>query len=437
MSRPSIPQRLLIAWGLFIVYGTTLPFDLVPTVETVAEGWRAAHKVPWVGPNGGLPSIPDVVTNVLLFLPWGLLLGMDLADRRRGMAASILLGGVTALGASLTVELLQLFSSTRTSSATDLVTNTFGGAVGAALGWVAATRFRWSVGPWLRERIRRDVWSFLAGAVAIGTILWAVSPFDLTLDVDDVKRSIKSLRPIPFGPSLHGITPPFALSKAIASVLAWIPIGGVFALAGRRGQHSPRLLLGALFGLALATEFAQLLIVSHTTDATSVLFFCVGGAIGWGAVSTRADAEARVWAGPGLAVWIVATLVTGLSPWRFAPADLSRYGPERLLPFIHYFLRTDVYALGDAVVQILLYLPLGLLLRSRAVLVGGVVAALVEGSQLFTVGRVADTTDVALGALGGGVGTWLVARVRAVRAEASTHEQRENPPQGNAGRRVE
>jgi glycopeptide antibiotics resistance protein len=353
-------------------------------------------------------------------LPWGFLIGLDLAARRRAAGRVILLGGVTALGASLAVEFLQLFSTARTTSATDLFTNTAGGLVGAALGWVAGTRYRVALGPWLRDRIRRDPWSVLVGAIAAGALLWALAPFDVTLDVGDVKGSLKSLRPLPFGPPLRGETPPLDVPKMLASVLAWIPIGGVFALAARNGRLSLRALGGALIGLAVSVEGVQLLITSHATDATSVLLFCVGGAAGWGAVSARPGVTARAWTGPGLAVWTAATAVAGLSPWRFASPDLAAYGPERFVPFIYYFLRTDVYALGDAVVQILLYLPLGLLARRRAVLVGAVVAALVEGGQLFAVGRVADVTDVALGALGAGAGTWLVRRGLAIRDSQRT-----------------
>ena len=347
---------------------------------------------------------------MLLFLPWGFLMGLDRAARRRTAGAAVLLGGLTALGVSLSVEFLQLFSSTRTSSATDLFTNTGGGAVGAAVGWGMSTRYRLALGPWLRDRIRRDPWSVLAGAIAAGALLWAVAPFDVTIDVGDLKGSFKSLRPIPFGPPMRGDTPPLNLPKLLASVLAWIPIGGVFALAARHGCLSGRTLGGALLGLAVSVELVQLVIASHATDATSVFLFCVGGAIGWRAVAGRPRVSAQEWIAPGLAVWTAATLVTGLSPWRFAPPDFAAYGPEQFLPFIYYFLRTDVYALGDAVVQMLLYLPLGLLAPKRAILVGAAVAAVVEGGQLFAIGRVADVTDIALGALGAAAGAWLVRR---------------------------
>ena len=413
MKRPSTPRILLVAWGLFIVYGTTLPFDLTPSADTVAEGWRSAHKIPWADPSGGFPSVPDAVANVLLFLPWGFLIGLGRAERRRTAGATILLGGVSALVCSLSVEFLQLFSTSRTSSATDLCTNAVGGTLGAALGWVAGTRYRLAVGPWLRDRLRRDPWSVLAGAIAAGALLWAVAPFDFTLDVGDVKSSLKSLRLIPFGPPLRGAAPPLDPAKLLASLLAWIPIGGVFALTARNGLLSRRTMAGAVFGLAVAVELVQLLIASHATDATSVFLFCVGGAIGWGWVTARPTVKPRAWAGAGLAIWTAATLVAGFSPWQFASPDFAAYGPERFLPFIYYFLRTDVHALGDAVAQILLYLPLGLLADKRAVLVGAVVAAAVEGGQRFVVGRVADVTDVALGILGAGAGTWLVRRALA------------------------
>jgi VanZ family protein len=119
--------------------------------------------------------------------------------------------------------------------------------------------------------------------------------------------------------------------------------------------------------------------------------------------------------------------VDGLAPWSFAWPDLAHYTWLRVLPFIHYFLRTDVYALADAVLQALLYLPLGALLAARprgvslaaSAAAGLGVAALVEAGQVFAAGRVADVTDAAVGGAGAAVGAWIWRRAQRERAEAS------------------
>lgn len=430
MRPPSpIPMRLLVAWAIFIVYGTTLPFDQRPGLDTVLEGWNAAHKVPWQNQDGGRASLSDVVANVLLFLPWGFLLGLHLAERRRRLWSTLLLGGGTALAMSGLVEFLQLFSSTRTSSATDLITNTVGGTAGALVGWQAAVRFRLSLGPWLRSLIRREPLTALAGATALGVLLWATSPFDVSIDVGDLKDSFKSVRPIPFGAPIRGDVPVESPWKPVAGVLAWCALGGLATLAARaRGMaHPRRAAWGFAALLAVAAELSQLLIRSHATDATTVLFSWIGLSLGVAVVGRRPERPAVHWAVPALTLWAVSTVVAGLSPWDLAPPTFEGWTLMRALPFIHYFLRTDVYALADATLQILLYLPAGFLLSSRphrtslliAAGLGAAVALTVEIGQLFVVGRVADITDVALGGIGGAIGAGIWSHAMRVREESA------------------
>jgi hypothetical protein len=166
-----------------------------------------------------------------------------------------------------------------------------------------------------------------------------------------------------------------------------------------------------VLGLATASELSQLLIRSHSTDATTVVYAVAGGAAGAALVLSRA-AGPRAWIGPAIAVWLAATLGSGLEPWRFS---LGHVGTVGWVPFSHYFERTDAYALADAMMQILLYAPLGFLLAARdpgvglvrAGLAGAAVGGIVEGGQLLLSGRVTDVTDVLLGGAGAAVGAWV------------------------------
>jgi hypothetical protein len=70
-----------------------------------------------------------VLGNVALFVPLGLFLHLAL---RRSVALTIGLGAVTSLG----VEILQLPIWSRSSDVDDVILNTAGAALGAALAWV-------------------------------------------------------------------------------------------------------------------------------------------------------------------------------------------------------------------------------------------------------------------------------------------------------------
>jgi VanZ family protein len=424
-STRSIALRLLAVWALFILYGTTLPFDLTPSRDVVAQEWHDAHRIPWQGPDGGLPSLPDAAANVLLFLPWGFLVGWDQLRRGRGAFRAMLLGAGTALAASVTVEFLQLFSSSRTTSATDLVTNTTGGASGALLGVWVRTQVRGSRGDLLRNAIRRDPATALAFAVAAGVMIHAIAPFDVSLDVGAFKASLKSTRLLPFGPPLRGPTPEDRPGEAAETMLAWAIIGGTFALAAGRRLGKP---MAGIVGLALAAETSQLFIRSRTPDATTVLLAVLGGTGGAMIVGRMRERPASAWTGAALLAWTTATLLDGLAPGRFAVPDPAHFSWMQLLPFIHYFQRTDVYALADAGVQGLAYLPAGFLLAIRgrphplrdALVLGALVAGSVEIGQIFLPDRVADITDVAVGAAGAALGAWIRVWARRVGGTAGS-----------------
>jgi len=417
-SRFPIALRLLLLWGAFIVYGTTIPFDLVPSADVVADAWARAHKTPWVEPGGGRPSLTDAVTNVLLFIPWGFLLGVHLVGRRRGLARVLLVAGVTSLLLSAFVETLQLFASARTTSATDLVNNGAGGVLGGFAGWLAGGRIRATLEPRLREGLRTQPWSVLSLLVALAVMLWSVSPFDLSLDVDDLKRAVKTTRIVPFGPALRANLPTPGVQEYLPALFAWTLVGGVFAMALRR--RGPRGIpywttsVVAVAGLAILSEGSQLIVRGRVTDATTVLFATLGGAIGAALVHAYRNRPARDLAVPAIAIWAAAVLAAGLDPWHFGAPGPGTFHPQRFLPFIFYFRNTNVYALADASLQILTYMPLGALLRARdarcslwqGALAGALAGLVVEASQVF-LPRVADLTDVCLGAAGAALGVWI------------------------------
>ncbi len=143
----SLPQRLLaelrvrhlanffIVVSVLAVLGTTLyPFDF--TTEDMDKRWS-----PFVSPKvESLQSIKDdVVTNVVLFLPIGVSLGILLVRRRMKFFAGFLAATLGGALLSLAVEVLQLLLPFRYASFVDVATNTAGAAIGYLV-YVAAAR---------------------------------------------------------------------------------------------------------------------------------------------------------------------------------------------------------------------------------------------------------------------------------------------------------
>jgi glycopeptide antibiotics resistance protein len=120
--------------GLFVVYLALLVWVVLWKLEPPSLGVdRAVKLVPFVASGGAGPSAPvEVAANLVLFIPFGLYLGL-LAPGRRWWAA---VGSVA--GTSLALEVGQYVLGVGRSDSTDIIMNTAGGLVG--LGLVALAR---------------------------------------------------------------------------------------------------------------------------------------------------------------------------------------------------------------------------------------------------------------------------------------------------------
>ena len=139
MARPFTVNpltALLALWGVFIVYGTTMPFDFTLTLEDAQNrlsGIRAG--------NLGGTFIRDIVMNLLLFLPWGFLIAARVVQAKRGFLFALGIATVTGFLLSVAVESAQLFSASRSSSPLDVLLNTVSAFLGVPMGWLAASLF--------------------------------------------------------------------------------------------------------------------------------------------------------------------------------------------------------------------------------------------------------------------------------------------------------
>jgi VanZ family protein len=136
MARPRSPA--IVAWLAFamvalIAYGSLYPFNLKPTVDDFSWWralWHALTQLSWARAGRG-----DRIANVLLYVPLGFCLSLWLDGRLRHRSAVIV---ATLFGAvlSLSIEVAQVFISSRVPSLWDVTLNTSGALCGA-IGGVA------------------------------------------------------------------------------------------------------------------------------------------------------------------------------------------------------------------------------------------------------------------------------------------------------------
>lgn len=133
-TRLRLRAWLAIGYTLFIMYGSLSPFS----------GWRGQGldfievlRAPFLLTYTAF----DAVINLLSYLPFGLLVGLILRARFSAFA-SVILGLCLGVLLSASMEYLQMYLPTRTSSNLDVLTNSTGALIGALLA-VSMTSWTW------------------------------------------------------------------------------------------------------------------------------------------------------------------------------------------------------------------------------------------------------------------------------------------------------
>lgn len=411
MRRRVDPSTVLLClWALFIVYGTLIPFAFTTDREQVVE--KLYHVVDSLSQP---LSRSDVVSNVLLFLPWGGLFAFRQARRGRGFWTTILGATLGGMVLSALVETAQLFAPSRTTSLIDLATNTLGSALGALLGWTSYLRVWPTWSPRLSRLANERPIAACALATAAGLMLAGLSPFDVSIHPGDLRAAVRQAHLVPFGPALGGAPAQPKPWSWAQEGLSWALAGGLFALALREAgkQGVPAITTTAALGggLALAIEVAQLTIRGRVADMASVVFALIGSAAGAAAVSWFSRRTPRQWVSPALVVWATTVMLAAWTPPHLAASGIQSLQAWQFVPFWSYYWRTDVYAVADLLNQVMSFIPLGVLLAvkdpglpvRRALVFGFGVGLVLEAGQLGLADRTAEITD----ALSAGAGAVL------------------------------
>ena len=292
MSRQLSPPRG--RWGLaafaytaLIVYGSLYPFS----------GWTAADVTPFAFLTPRWPSHlsrADVVTNVLAYMPFGLLLERWCNDRGRTAGSAIAFSALMGVLLSFAMESLQQFLPARVASVGDIVANTLGTIVGA----IFATVTRRDSLPWAIVMERRQRWFLPGRLVDLGLIaiaLWTISqltPLVPSLDLGNLRHGLSPLwqtlqHPSSFNFAQWATYELYIAGLALLAVMLGAPGQGVFVrffafvaavllckVVIVTRQLSLEAILGAVAALVITLPFLALR--RRSVAATSMLLI-VGG----------------------------------------------------------------------------------------------------------------------------------------------------------------
>ena len=234
-----ITLYLTLAYALLLVYGTLFPFN----------GWLTLDTSPWsLMLQRGLhnTSKADILTNLLVYMPFGLLLMRALGNRYSSIHRLILATLASAL-LSLALEYLQTHLPGRVPSALDLVLNTVGGLAGAL--FALALRPDTTVGGQLyRIRSMYIHPGPLAnlGLLALGFwVLSQLSPLVPSIDLDNLRQGLK----------------PLWYTLQSPATLEWIRVGEYALSITAAGIISSTLLRTRYNALFIFTSFVSLVLL--------------------------------------------------------------------------------------------------------------------------------------------------------------------------------
>lgn len=139
---------------------------------------------------GDKASLPDLVSNLLLFIPWGFLVYANMSHGPARAVPKVLVCLVLGSLLSLSVETCQLFTRNRTTSLVDVAMNSVGTLVGGGMATVFfPSCFQRLIG-FVQRDLRQQPVALILGLYLLLLSLDSMLPFDISIDMSNVKRHL-------------------------------------------------------------------------------------------------------------------------------------------------------------------------------------------------------------------------------------------------------
>lgn len=372
-------RAILLLIAVLISYGSLYPFH-----------FAANHN--WLREAAGLFTMPtlrmgrgDLVGNLLLFVPYGLVTALHVDTRRPVRAAGTLtLLLILGLLLALALQLAQIWVPSRVPELNDVIANGVGMVLGTLAGWMARSLF-----PNAAMHLPRAL------APAVLMLLWIGYQWFPLVPTLDLQNIINALKPLVRSPQVDAV-------RTLYTALAWLAFFKLWELAAGKTLSTPVMAMAAL-----GIVGAKLVIVGASISPTN--------AIALGLALVCLPWRQHDMAVPVLSIAMFISLLTsGLAP--FEP--LSQPQTFHWIPFtgmLQGSMGTNLLNLAE---KSFFYGALIMLVGgkvSRPLATAGMVAlflSFIEAAQLFLPGRIAESTDPVLALILG-----LVIRLLSVRGK--------------------
>lgn len=418
-------MRLLIILGVFylimLVYASFMPFDFALGEHIGQKLNRFWNHWP-INPEARV-SGSDVVSNLALYVPLGWFITVYCRFSRVRVCLSLMISVLICSTVSVCVELTQIITLSRTSSAADWLLNTISGCVGATAGavcgkglWVGGIR-------WLQKCWNTRPIDIATLALMILLAADAMAPYVPTIFLKQVWHSLKN--------SHFDISEGLALYPwhwwVITRGLVYAMLTMLLAVWGGQKPGLSRWIMAAagVAVFALGIELVKLIIVSRVINMANVVTSWLGC---FAAVTVGVFLSSRMSIYRKLDLAIAALLLylfyLAWTPLNFVwdPELFHKKLPSlvQLLPFYHYAMGAQLNHVRLFVQSVVLYGILVYLLRVRfgwfegshtriifAAICAGALGLLLEGGQFFLPFRTPSMTDIYCFAIGGMLGAWI------------------------------
>jgi len=415
-----------MAYLLFVVYGSLVPFDFHPRPLELAlkNFWHIRYL------QLGMASRADWVANLLLYIPLPFLwLGCANGQGRSAPAAFFtLIIFLLCVALSIVIEFSQQFFPPRTVSLNDLLAECAGTVTGIGLWWASGDQ----VARLLESLVAQRKSAAYAGLTlyAIGYLAFSLFPYDFLISANEIRAKFASglFHWLPSQSACGGTLR--CSAKLVAEAVAVAPLGMLLGVISRK--RSRQLLWSAAWlggGLGLMIETLQFFLVSGVSLAVSVFTRVIGVAAGAAAGETLRLTS--LWPMlyllrpfmPLACVSYVALLAAvtwlGKGPVMGFAEGMERLKDIHVMPFYYHYYTSESAALTSLLAVATMFAPLGILywiwrvtmmrefvLRGaiKAAFWGGIVSAGIELGKLFLHSARPDPTDVVIGSVSAAVG---------------------------------
>ena len=396
-------KLLLYIWFIItisIIYCALIPFDFLFTFKDFNLKLSQVSWKFFYDNDNSFVSIPDLVQNIIFFLPFGFI---GILYLENNFFKTIFLGIILSFG----VELLQLFTLNRISSVTDLATNTIGTFIGCIIGYGIFLLIKVSkIKKYIKEHCNSREFFFLFIAFILIFITF-LEPFDFSLDFGLLKSKVKKIIK-----NYNNFS--FLLFDEFIILIQFVFFAYLAGSWFKKTDTSYFRLRSFMLGISIGVLLEMTQLIVHSRLPTGQDLFPIILGTFFGAFLSKYHIYLKKHRKKCALISIIATycavFIRMISPFQFT----AKYTGINWLPFLPYYNQTIFLAMANFIEVLFIYIPFAIItlycLESTKsknlliIIIICIIAIPIELLQGFTINRYPDITDICASIAGGFIG---------------------------------